>query len=88
MNCEKIKEYVSKGFKLIDVRTPMEHQQARIEGSENVPLNDVANIRDEKVVVYCRSGARSSMAKSILDQIGIETIDVGGINRYMGCLEY
>lgn len=89
MNCEKIKELISQGMRIIDVRTPMEHGQARIAGSKNVPLQDISNMETiNPVVVYCRSGQRSAIAKSILEQRGIEVQDIGGINRYMGCLEY
>lgn len=71
---------------VLDVRTEKEWETGRIEGSQNIPLNrlmdrlnDVPG--DRTVVVYCRTGYRSSIAASILLQRGVDNITdmVGGI---------
>lgn len=53
-------------FQLIDVREPHEYDIANLEG-ELIPMQEVPEAgdkiaRDKKVVVHCRSGARSSQA--------------------------
>jgi hydroxyacylglutathione hydrolase len=56
---------------LVDVRTPPEFNQGRIDGAINVPLN---RLRDHlgslpagrDVVVYCASGYRSAIAASLM----------------------
>ena len=58
-------------FQLIDVREPVEHEDANI-GGELIPLGDILNhadeiARDKKVVVYCRSGNRSGRAIQLLE---------------------
>ena len=71
---------------LLDVRTREEFNSGRIKNSINIPhdllLSDislVADYKNEKVVVYCRSGKR---AKLVLDRLldeGFRTlIDVDG----------
>ena len=71
----------------VDVRTPEEYSGGHVPGAINIPLDQVQNRLDEfkdmpkPVVVYCRSGARSGMATSILQGAGIkEVINGGGIS--------
>ena len=59
-------------FQLIDVREPYEYEIANLQG-ELIPLNQVENTvdkiaSDKKVVVHCRSGARSAKAITILEK--------------------
>ena len=69
---------------VLDVRTPDEHAEGKIEGSVNVPLEtlerDLARVpRKGRIVVHCRSGYRSSIAASLLERHGIEsTADLQG----------
>lgn len=58
-------------FQLIDVREVHEVEIANING-EHIPLSEVINRRDEiskdkKVVIHCRSGARSGNACQALE---------------------
>lgn len=71
---------------LVDVRTPEEYAGGHVPGAINIPLDQIQNRLDEfkdmpkPVVAYCRSGARSGMATSILKGAGIqEVINGGGI---------
>jgi rhodanese-related sulfurtransferase len=86
MSCEKVKEYLDNGWKLIDVRTQAEYNRGHIENAELVEMTDVANISSGKYLVYCRSGARSGSAAAYLNSKGIEAINIGGIGQYIGCL--
>jgi rhodanese-related sulfurtransferase/glyoxylase-like metal-dependent hydrolase (beta-lactamase superfamily II) len=61
---------------LLDVRNVREWETRHIDGSVNVPLNQlqerIAEIpRDRRIAVHCAGGYRSSIAASILHQYGI-----------------
>jgi len=60
---------------VVDVRAPKEWQQARIDGSLNIPLNHlVERINevpvDRPVLLHCAGGYRSSIAAGLLQQRG------------------
>lgn len=69
---------------IVDVRSPWEFEMEHIPGAKNIPLEEVmyktAEIKELKapVVLYCRSGNRSGMAVSILQQNGITEVYNGG----------
>ena len=77
-------------FQLIDVREPFEYDIANING-ELIPLNTVAdNVerieKQKKVIVMCRSGARSARIIEYLEQNGdFENLYnlAGGINAWI-----
>lgn len=78
-----LKNIISEGAFLVDVRTPMEFAEGHVKGSVNIPLNIVtsqlAKFKNKKnIVVFCRSGGRSSQAKSILEQNGFTNVINGG----------
>jgi rhodanese-related sulfurtransferase len=59
-------------FQLIDVREPHEVEIASIQG-ELIPMGEVMNnldkiSRDKKVVIHCRSGARSGAVVQALER--------------------
>jgi len=70
---------------LVDVRTPQEFNSGHIEGAVNIPLQELAQRtseipQDEPVVVYCRSGNRSSTAARMLSNAGYDQVyDLGGV---------
>lgn len=73
---------------IIDVREPDEFQQGHVKGALNIPpadlmsgakqLNDVA--KDTPLIVYCRTGSRSNVAKNILTGYGYTNI-TNGVNQ-------
>lgn len=68
---------------LVDVRTPAEFQDGSVEGAINIPVDQLEGKletipHDREVVVFCRSGNRSSRAKSILVQHGYTGVINGG----------
>ena len=73
--------------RLVDVRTPGEFRDQRIDGSHNVPLDAVARHAPElrnvggPVVIVCRSGARACAADEVLRTAGVEDVRVleGGV---------
>lgn len=68
---------------LVDVRTPQEYAEGTVEGSTNIPLNEIeqrlAEFKDkEQIVVFCRSGSRSAQAEAILRKHGFTNVVNGG----------
>ncbi|MDQ7082847.1 MAG: rhodanese-like domain-containing protein [Aquificota bacterium] len=68
---------------LLDVRTPQEHFQVRIPGSEFIPLDELRFKykdlpKDKKYIVYCRSGERSAFATYFLRHMGFEAYNLAG----------
>ena len=79
---------------LVDVRTPEEYREGHIPGSINVPLQQIEDIDLEvsdmstPLYIYCRSGARSSQATAVLQEMGYEEVhNIGGILDYKGKVE-
>ena len=86
---EKARALVEGGARLVDVRTPGEHAAGHIDGSLNVPVQELGKRMDElgektkPVVVYCASGMRSASAAGMLRRAGFaEVHDLGGIARW------
>lgn len=78
-NDESLTKVIQDGAFLVDVRTPMEFSEGHVKGSVNIPLNTVesqlSKFKNKKnIVVFCRSGGRSSQAKSILEKNGFENV--------------
>ena len=70
----------------IDVRAPRERDQKHIAGSLSIPLNHLAeNLqklpKDRPLLVYCAGGYRSSIAASLLQRGGFDSVGeiAGGI---------
>ena len=74
---------IAEGAYLVDVRTAGEFAEGKVKGSVNIPLDRVqsqlAKFKNKKnIIVFCRSGGRSSQAKSILEQNGFTNVVNGG----------
>ena len=77
------------GALLVDVRTQAEYDQGHLEGALLIPYDQVASraseLGDDKsraVVLYCRSGNRSSQAKKALEGLGFTNVmNAGGYER-------
>ncbi|MDA2920831.1 MBL fold metallo-hydrolase [Desulfobacterota bacterium AH_259_B03_O07] len=74
---------------ILDVRTENEWKFNRIEGSVNIPLNQLKDRineipRDQRIVVHCASGYRSSISLGLLEKYKFPyTSDlVGGISAW------
>lgn len=62
---------------LIDVREDIEHTDFNIGGThfrlrliQDMAIEDIEDLKNEEVICYCRSGARSQMACLMLDHLG------------------
>ena len=67
---------------IVDVRTQAEFMGGHVEGSLNIPLQEIPNRLSElrvmkNIVLCCASGARSAQATSYLEQNGIECENAG-----------
>jgi rhodanese-related sulfurtransferase len=77
------KALVQEGAVIIDVRTIGEYQGGHIRGSRNIPLDTIKGKLTEikklqkPVIMVCRSGARSGVAKSILEANGLVVYNGG-----------
>ena len=74
---------IKKGAYLVDVRTEAEFAEGHVNGSTNIPLDQVASELEkfkgkEQIIVFCRSGNRSGQAKMILEQNGFKDVVNGG----------
>ncbi|MFN3195227.1 MAG: rhodanese-like domain-containing protein [Chlorobiota bacterium] len=79
----ELKKLIDEGAYIVDVRTPGEFSEGSVKGAVNIPLDDLSDNLDKfkgkkGIVVFCRSGARSGSAKSILEQNGFENVINGG----------
>lgn len=79
----ELRNAISIGALLVDVRTAGEFAGGSVKGAVNIPLDQVekqiSKFRGKKaVVVFCRSGNRSAQAKSLLTQNGIPNVINGG----------
>jgi rhodanese-related sulfurtransferase len=68
---------------LVDVRTLAEYEAGHIAGARHVPLEELQAAapefeRDRPVVVYCRSGDRSSMAVDAFRASGWDAYAIAG----------
>ncbi|MBC7641681.1 MAG: rhodanese-like domain-containing protein [Flavobacterium sp.] len=80
---QKTKQTTKNETFYVDVRTPAEFAQGSVKGAVNIPLDQIENqlvkFKGKKnIIVFCRSGNRSSRAKVILEQNGITNVTNGG----------
>jgi rhodanese-related sulfurtransferase len=85
---EELKKRMDNGEKinLIDCREPHEYEEFNIGGKlvplgkiQTMQIEDLEDLKDEEVIIHCRSGKRSMMACLMLDQMGFKnTINVSG----------
>ena len=79
-------------FLIVDVRTTHEFAQSHIPNAINVPnetikTDDIMQLprKDQKLLVYCRSGSRSKIASKKLALLGYTNVyEFGGINTWTG----
>lgn len=74
---------------IIDVRDKDEYDTGHIKGSINIPVGEIDEIyqlvsdKDSLIIVYCKSGARSRVAYSVLKSFGYRNVlDMKGINEW------
>jgi rhodanese-related sulfurtransferase len=80
---EELKKRMDSGeqLNLVDVREPHENAEFNI-GGILLPLGDIRamqtdeidNLKDQEVIVYCRSGNRSGQAAMVLETLGFQNV--------------
>lgn len=89
ISVHELKQKLESGapFTLVDVREPWEHEEFNV-GGQLIPVGEIMNRaweledhKNDEVVVYCRSGARSGMAQALLQAQGFSNVRnlVGGV---------
>ena len=77
---------------ILDVRTKEEYQEKHIPGAVNLPNETISTadipelpVKEQLILVYCRSGNRSKQAAKKLAALGYTNIiEIGGINDWTG----
>jgi phage shock protein E len=91
MTCEEVKNLMTTGGQLIDVRSPVEFSQGALNGAVNMPIESFQYFagsidKTKPVILYCRSGMRSGVAKQFLETIGFDRVfNIGSYQRYVSC---
>jgi rhodanese-related sulfurtransferase len=83
INVQELKKRLDEGdasFIFIDVREPYEYAEFNL-GAKLVPLGtiptamaELEDVKNEEIVVHCRSGARSGQAKAFLMAHGFQNV--------------
>jgi len=88
------RELEKETYLIVDVRTKEEYEEGHIQTAVNIPVNKIEKIKEivsdkkQKIVVYCRSGARSKKAAEEILKLGYtEVYDMKGINNWTYGLE-
>ena len=80
---EDLKQKIDSGesFHLIDVREPHEHAEFNVGGQliplgkiQSMQLDELEELKQEEIVLYCRSGNRSGQACMILETMGFTNV--------------
>lgn len=78
---EQVKQRLDTGEKLnlLDVREPYENAEFNIGGIlipigkiQSLQIEEIEDLKNEEVILYCRSGNRSGIGAIILDQLGFK----------------
>lgn len=80
---------------LLDVRTQEEFNNGHIPGALLLPYDEIDQKavqllpeKEKEIIIYCRSGRRSAIAKDSLEALGYTNVkDFGGMNRWQGKVE-
>ena len=75
---------------IIDVRSKEEYDTGHLKNSVNIPhtdiedeIEDIVKDLNEKIIIYCRSGARANAASSVLAKLGYKNVyTFGGLDSW------
>jgi rhodanese-related sulfurtransferase len=90
ITAEQVKARLESGEKvnLVDVREPHENAEFNIGGTllplghiQSMMIEDIEDLKNEEVILYCRSGNRSGQAAMFLEAMGFKNTKnlVGGM---------
>lgn len=92
ITCSEVKSRLTNGenFHFIDVREEWEHEERNI-GARLIPLgelptrlSEIEELKDQEIIVHCKSGGRSGQAKKFLMAQGFSNVRsmLGGIIEF------
>src|SRR5262245_4958499 len=92
ISVHELKQRMDAGEKLnvIDVREEWEYEEHNL-GAQNIPLSvfmsriaELEDLKNEEVILHCKSGSRSAQAGAVLEQFGFRKVRnlVGGIKEW------
>jgi len=68
---------IDENSQVIDVRTVQEYKEGHLKNAINIPhaeiknkINEYVKDKDQKIILYCRSGRRSGIAEKTLKEMG------------------
>jgi phage shock protein E len=72
---------INKNSTVIDVRTEREFRDGHLNNALNIPYGEISNKindhvtdKNKEIILYCRSGRRSGIAKKVLDDMGYTNV--------------
>lgn len=78
----QIDDFVSYGFKLIDVRSAAEFGRGSIPGAVNIPVDEIrerkSEITNHNLLVNCQVGQRGHTASLLLKELGFNAMNLDG----------
>ena len=84
---------IKEGDLLLDVRNPDEYKAGKINGSVNIPLDEIRNRlkeipKEQNIFIYCEAGLRGYLAQRILKQNGFDHVLnlSGGYKLWRSCV--
>lgn len=93
MTVEQLKARIDAGEKvnLVDVREDHERAEFNIGGIhhklgeiQSMQFDPIEDLKEEEVIIYCRSGNRSGIAGNILEMVGFKNV----VNLSGGMLDW
>lgn len=78
---EELKNKISQGAILVDVRSNQEYREGHLQGAINIPDFEIANRiqkeipkKNQLIVVYCQYGGRSKDASMMMKKMGYTNV--------------
>ena len=89
MRPDQARDWLSKGAKVIDVRSEEEFKERHLPGVVNIPLDRlrdeitrVAPSKEQPLLLHCLSGGRSGMGAAMLKKMGYRNVfNLGSYGR-------
>lgn len=86
LTCKDYEKMLENDAILIDVRSNAEYNNAHLDNSINIPVEQVERIeknykKDDEIIIYCQSGSRAQQAVDHLIEKGFTNVhNYGGID--------
>ena len=89
MRPDQARDWLSKGAKVLDVRSEGEFKERHLPDAVNIPLdrlrgeiNRLAPYKEQPLLLHCLSGTRSGMGKAVLKKMGYRNVfNLGAYGR-------